>query len=361
MSEGSTPAQQLKQIEAELAAGHAVPSITTRQFLAWFGAQRRGSWVVWRIRRALVEAGLRTRPDFESAYIDGNLTFLRLEKPADAKKKEGAKASVTIAPAEEQEISAPPPNVPTSPAYQDPTYRVSKLAAANNGVTSVKPDSSIEHVVTLLMQNDFSQMPVMTNERDVKGVISWSSIGSRMALVDRKPFARDYMESPFEVRSSTSIFDALPVIITRDYVLVRADDNRILGIITASDLSEQFRVLSEPFLLLSEAENLLRGLIDGRFTIDELKQVGVEDASTRTVEGVADLTLGEYIRLLENPDRWAKFAVAIDRVAFCSSLDRIRRIRNDVMHFDPDGVTPSDLDALREFTAFLKRLTSLVR
>ena len=31
-------------------------------------------------------------------------------------------------------------------------------------------------------------------------------------------------------------------------------------------------------------------------------------------------------------------------------------IRNDVMHFDPDGLEANDLHVLREFAQFLKRL-----
>jgi hypothetical protein len=122
----------------------------------------------------------------------------------------------------------------------------------------------------------------------------------------------------------------------------------------------QFRQLSEPFLLLSEIENLLRLLIEGRFAVDELKSCVDEGDLDRTVSGVADLTFGEYIRLLEKPERWTKFGVAVDRATFCKALDDVRRIRNDVMHFDPDGVPPSDLERLRDYTRFLNRLRRLV-
>ena len=37
-------------------------------------------------------------------------------------------------------------------------------------------------------------------------------------------------------------------------------------------------------------------------------------------------------------------------------LEKIREIRNDVMHFDPDGLEDEDLNTLREFAQFLKRL-----
>jgi hypothetical protein len=34
-------------------------------------------------------------------------------------------------------------------------------------------------------------------------------------------------------------------------------------------------------------------------------------------------------------------------------LKRVVRIRNDVMHFDPDGISPEELHTLREFARFL--------
>ncbi len=40
-------------------------------------------------------------------------------------------------------------------------------------------------------------------------------------------------------------------------------------------------------------------------------------------------------------------------------LDRVREIRNDVMHFDPDPLPDSDLAALRRFVKFLQALQSL--
>src|SRR5215470_9962753 len=55
----------------------------------------------------------------------------------------------------------------------------------------------------------------------------------------------------------------------------------------------------------------------------------------RGIEDVSDLTFGEYIRLLENPKRWEKLTVKIDRKTFVEELKRVGRIRNDIMHFDP--------------------------
>ena len=118
----------------------------------------------------------------------------------------------------------------------------------------------------------------------------------------------------------------------------------------------QFGALSEPFLLLSEIENHLRRLIDGKFSLDELKASRDPNDANRTIENVANLTFGEYIRLLDKPDNWAKLGYDLSRVECTKRLREIGRIRNDVMHFHPDGISPEDLELLREMRKFLQGL-----
>jgi hypothetical protein len=52
-------------------------SETVRAFLLWFYAERRGYRVVNHIRSALAQYRVSTSPDFEDAYIDGYITFVK--------------------------------------------------------------------------------------------------------------------------------------------------------------------------------------------------------------------------------------------------------------------------------------------
>ncbi len=341
--------EELSDIANRIGDGQDVPPVTVRTLLSWAGAQRRGSWVVEWIRRNLREAGLATDPDFESAYLDSFIRFVRVSSQEQhADNEAGA-------------IPIPPPasSAGGSPNLSDPTYRISKLAAANNPPMRIPPDSLVEEAVTLMLANDFSQLPVMTSERDVKGIISWTSIGTRLVLGRSGKHVRDLMDGHQEISADISLFQAIPIIVQHYYVLVRGHDNRIVGILTASDLNTQFQQLAEPFLLLGEIENHIRRILDGKFSADELASARDPSDGERQVSDVSDLTFGEYIRLLENGNRWNKLAISIDRATFCKQLDDVRRIRNDVMHFDPDGIPQSDLDRLRDFARFLQRLQSI--
>jgi hypothetical protein len=93
--------------------------------------------------------------------------------------------------------------------------------------------------------------------------------------------------------------------------------------------------------------------------VEELEEAKNPNDPNRTVAGVADLTLGEYVRLLENASRWSKLKLSVDRHEFIDRLNRVCEIRNDIMHFDPEGIDPEAMKALRKFVSFLQELRRL--
>lgn len=351
--------EKLKEINSEVEAGKK-PSETVRSFLWWFLAQRRGWRVVRDIRGALASLKLKTIPDFEYAYIDQRVSFVRVV-PED----ESATETEGVAEDEQQETTTTGsgaevhPEEPSVSALNDPTYRIGKLPAANKKPLSVKPDSLIREAITLMIRSDFSQLPVMTTDREVKGMFSWKSLASRTSLGRCGERVSDFMDPHTELSSETSIFAAVQVIAEAECALIRDQTRLIAGLITTYDLALQFGQLGEPFLLLGEIENHVRNLIEGKFTLEQLVEVRDPSDSERAVESVSDLTFGEYVRLLEKPERWDGLDLEMDRAVFTHDLTEIRRIRNDVMHFDPDGISGDDLNTLRTFSRFLARVQQL--
>lgn len=342
---------QLQEVADQIRQGERPQATSVRTFLSWFGAERRGWFIVSDIRTALKNVGVTTVPDFNETYLDGTITF----------ESDGAPANVA-APVDPSAATegAIPEILPTIGGnVSDPTFRVGRLASANKKPLGVPPDCPLKEVITLMLTNSYSQLPVLQGERTVKGMVSWSSIGVRLVLSREAATARDCMEPAHEVSTGDSIFAAIGAIIEHQYVLVRSADGTVTGIVTATDLSVQFQQLAEPFLLLGEVENHLRRLIGGKFTAVELKSVRDDSDHDRDIESVADLTFGEYVRLLERPALWGRLALGIDRVTFVRELDRIRGIRNDVMHFDPDGITDGDLQTIRRFVGFLQKLMDI--
>ena len=346
---------RLTKISEQLKDGKSPSQETVRTFIGWFGAQRRGYWIVRDIRTTLKSLNIRTTPDFESAYIDSRISFVRYDTKEDPDPAATDSISGTDS---DRDLDT---NIPISGDVNDPTYRIGKLESANRKPLSVVPDFPLSKAITLMLAHDYSQLPVMTNDRDVKGMISWKTIGSRLALGKSVNLVSECVDVPHVVSASSSLFSVISQIVKFEYVLVRASDRKITGIVTTSDLSIQFRQLTEPFLLLAEIENHIRSLIDGCFDADELSGARDNSDTARRIDSVADLTFGEYIRLLENPVNWKKINLNVDRVIFTKELDKIRKIRNDVVHFDPDGISEDAQETLRRFVNFLQQLQDVMR
>jgi hypothetical protein len=90
-------------------------------------------------------------------------------------------------------------------------------------------------------------------------------------------------------------------------------------------------------------------------------QVHCDPGDTRRiVNAVSDLSFGEYVRVVENETRWERLKVKLDRSEFKKTLEKVKDIRNDVMHFDPDPLPEADLQLLRNFVSFLQDLRRIL-
>lgn len=324
-----------------------------KDLLAWFEAQRRGVLVVREIRSALRKAKLVTVPDFEVAYIDQRIKL----KAAPIVVIRRTPATKEIVIEEHHAATDIASTAVVGGSVPDPAPRIGMLEAANTKPVSVKLDTDLREAVTIMALRGFSQLPVMPGERTVDGLISWRSIGSaRMQNKSACERVKDCLESVEIVSFDMHLFEAVSIIAEKEVVLVRAADNRISGVVTTSDISVKFGELSEPFLLLSEIENHIRRVIDGKFSLEELKSARNPSDIERKIENVANLTFGEYIRLLDTAKNWERLNYQLDRVECVKRLKQVGRIRNDVMHFHPDGILPEDLELLRETRKFLQGL-----
>ena len=244
---------------------------------------------------------------------------------------------------------------------RDPSHRIGKLRAANVAPIRVTPETPLSEAVTIMLSQNFSQLPVMTSEREVKGVISWTSIASRMSLGVTCEHMRHCMDPAHIIDCDTSAFEAIDLIQQHQYALIRDNTGKIIGIVTTSDLAEQFKLLGEPFLLLGAIEHQIRWIIEsGYFSEEELRVYKNPSDNRRTITRVADFSLGECRRLLEDPKNWAKIGLAVDRKVFIQQLAMVIAVRNEVMHFAPGGVSSDGMKILQRFGTFLRNMVSVL-
>ena len=311
----------------------AVPTpekLTVRELLSWYDYARRGPVIVSRIHNDLEKLELRTNPDIEVVWIDSTIS---IELQPDV--TDGLSSSEPV----------------------DPTQRIGSLNAANKSPMSVKPEDSLNKATTMMQMHDYSRLPVMVGKRDVKGIISWRSIGTRLSLGQRCETVRDCMEPAKEISSDTPLSNAIEDIVEHGYVLVRGENNVIVGIVTAGDISNQFMQLGGPFLLIGEIERYLRQLIHGKFNVEQMQKASPEGRGA--INGIADLTFGGYHRLLADKANWEQLNINIDRKEFIGYLASTRKIRNNIMHFSPDGLSPEEIKKLQDFAQFLANLARI--
>ena len=348
-SEGPT---QLQKIAETLRKGESPPTVTVRSLLEWFGQQRRGEHVKSTIGGALRRAGLLTEPGFANAYIDGHLTFsLADHGDAHSGSQDGDNRTVsTDTESTKNDASAP------SMLIEDPVLRVRMLPAANRRPVTVTRDDPVNKALHLMSKHDYSQLPVTQDMRNVDGMISWRSISlARIRGVECTRVGECMDRTWEEISAEDPLLTAFQKIVDHEAVLVRGDKKMIAGIVTATDLSIMFREQTEPFLLLSEIENQLRRLIiKGKFSAEELGAAKDPEDKGRQVDSVTDLTFGECTRLLEKSENWERLGVGLDHKTFVKELIEVRDIRNDVMHFDPDGLSADELQVLKDVRRLLE-------
>ena len=207
-----------QRIQGERKAGAApkAETLTVREFLDKFGKARRGYRVVAQVRHKLDKYHLSSSPDFEFEYIDNPIS---IELDDDVEAKDSNKKS------------------------ESSTVRVDSLTAAHNNPVRVAPDDPLVRATTVMRIVGFSQLPVMTSKRDVKGAISWRSIGMAYSNGRNPNVVRECMEDAHEIDAKTTLAEVTHEIWKHDYILVRGKDRIVSGIVTAADLADQFRQL----------------------------------------------------------------------------------------------------------------------
>ena len=320
-------------------------TLTARSFMAKFGYERRGSSIVDYIDRYMRRLDLMTIPGLDIGGIDSTIAVtLRTHSGDDTP------ANSTT-------------SEPQKPIRIDPTLRISDLETVINRPVHVNPNADLQEATTIMLRHDFSQLPVMENSRNVQGIISWQSIGMRLALGVASHAVRDFMDkerlNEKVIRNNRPLLEAINLVTEHEYVLVQGSDDTVTGIVTATDLSEQFKQLSEPFLLIGEIEGHLRNLIGMHFTVSDIENALADQQTPDHITGPEDLSFGQYWYLLEHKERWSTVGLKVDRVQFINLLKAVNDVRNDAMHFRPKGLTDEDMATLKEAASFLQRLAQI--
>jgi predicted transcriptional regulator len=310
---------------------------TPKKVLNMFGSKRRGVRVTGKIKALLKSYDLMSTPDFSTAFCYGKMTI---------------KARPKVGIAEEANIDDLVPKLGIMAAAN---IGISTLEKHKHGLLSVKKNTPFMEAVTSMIKHDISQIPVLSG-RNAIGIIDWKSIGIAMVLGKNCKTVSDCMK-PVEVLSvNTSLFEAVEKILKKGTILVKQQDNTITGLVTPKNITEQFIDMSRPFLLLEQIENHIRKLLANKLELEDLKKVLDEEKLTKDFTDLTSLSFGNYVRIIENEDNYAKLKIRLKKSVLVNMLKKTNKLRNDVMHFNPEEMDAGDLEHLEETLRVLKVL-----
>jgi predicted transcriptional regulator len=297
--------------------------ITPRMLVNAFGFEKRTSGNRAIVSRFLEDQLIETSPDYTNAWIDGEI-ILRHKKKAKSKRT------------------------------TDPIQRIKMIPAANREPISVKKEASLAEATTLMRLHSYSQIPVLSGQRSIYGYVSWETIGNGVANGVSSDKVLSYTSTDISILPyETPLLEAIKIVIAKEFAVVQKEDKTISGIVTLADVSQQFLSIAEPFLLLEEIENHLRQILDGKLLVEEVIKYCNPDDTSRKIDHIDDLTFGEYVRIFENNCLWIKINLNVEKSHFVKQLDKVRAIRNDIMHFEPEGITEAQLTDLTNMSKFM--------
>lgn len=306
-------------------------SLTIRDLLGMWNAGRRTPGVVAQIEADLSERGLTTRPPFTEGYIDNTIELIKVS----AEPEPNAFTSESEADGDNVAAEDLPPV----------SLRIGDLKSASSGVLSVREQDSLATAYTHMLARDYSQLAVFDDVGGVRAV-SWESIG-KASLANSDATLSQATVAVRVVDHDADLLAQVDEIYNVGYVLVRGPDRiKITGIVTTADLTLQFATMARPFALIEEIERRLRRQVgpDGAaFNLDELR---ASSKSPKKVNSAGDLTLGNYEYLLKDVTDFKRLGWRLDHDLFLSALTAVRKVRNELMHFSPDPLTPEQLLAV---------------
>jgi len=326
----------LKGVRNDAAEGSA-RQMRVRDLIGRWGATGRSPTVDSAVQADLANHGLTTDPDFRKVGLDTTVVVR------------------TTPPVEDLETTSAAATTDEDEGRPETGLTVGNLPSALQGVESITPQTSFEEAITRMLLNDYSQLAVLNGPTNLRGAISWKSIAQARHANSNASIVQAIVHVE-PVNYETELVDILHRLYEEDFVFVRGPHRRISGIVTAADMVLAYGTLATPFFLVGEIDSLLRRLIRRTFSMDDIVAACDFDGS-RGLSDFNEMTVGDYIVTLERPTLWERLAWPIDRRVFISRLDEIRRIRNDIMHFNPDPLPDGVVPTLRHFAQFLRTYT----
>lgn len=279
-------------------------------------------------------------------------------------------------------------------------------------LVTISPSSTLEEAAALMIEHDFSQLPVVEDGKPYGRPASFVTGNSIVRALRtfgaslRELHVRDAIVTARTISADEDLFSKMDDILDAYAVLILNPDRTIAGIVTNYDTTQYFRRRAEDMLLVEDIETTLKDHVRAAYGGDDasadgalrtainalgtpvdtirdgchkafrkfcnLRNIPVSDSdvaeyvnkpfeSSKVEKRFDDLTLNEYIQLARRPDAWQVLSPTfrLSDSAFLKMLEGVRNTRNKLMHFRPD-ISAVDRDQLRFCAEWFKNHPSVV-
>lgn len=233
-------------------------------------------------------------------------------------------------------------------------------------LTSIKPSTRIRDAINSMVENDFSQLPVLDDSNKPVGMFTERKL---MTLCDMSalddvldlPVAGFLELSPVSVPPDHGIYEVAKLLGRGDLgaVLV-VESGEAKGIVTDFDIAGFLAAWSEGIALLEDIEKRLRACIEEVYKAPTSRDAAIfraighdKSEPTKPAKQYDELTLHEYEQLMTYKEHWPKFQPLLEsKRLFVTFMANVKPIRNQVAHFRGD-LTQAQLKKLREVANWL--------
>lgn len=250
-------------------------------------------------------------------------------------------------------------------------FRVASIIPAEQEIVHVPPGTKVRSALEIMSSNQFSQLPVVAGGT-VIGVFTYRSLARHLGSIRRQDDPLDMtvdelLEDLTFVRPGAGLGEIMPLLDRDDAILV-GDEQRLLAIATASDVTAFLWEATRPFIIIRDIELAIRDLMHCACpSTDELAvriAAALPDPSEEaSLTALEKLTLGQLILVLLHGDNFGqcfKSSFGNNRHLVRAYLESACDVRNKVFHF-LEEVTVEEIDGLLATWRWLERKALTVR
>jgi CBS domain-containing protein len=224
-------------------------------------------------------------------------------------------------------------------------FPVKQLLIEKEPPLCITKEAKVRDALSLMVQNDYSQLPIVDEKGNLVGIITEQIIISMYfytsGIVSLMDLTIDHCQiKPVTISADSDIFEALDLL--RDnYAIVVIESGKPHGILTAYDTTLFFRDLSEGLILIEDIEVTLRRYIEHIFQTEHALDAalmrafkGNKQDPTRPARSYYELSYNEHIQLIITEENWGSFVTYLGpKDLFIQLMTQVGQTRNQLAHF----------------------------